>query len=105
MDLLSLRQIRSAAKLADVALSCKLPGKMGYGGEQVYPMFAEQRYAEISNYCEIDALNTYLIWLRFARSSGSISPDGYTRQIQLVKDYLAQSSATHWQEFLTRWLG
>ncbi len=103
MDMLAFRQPRAAAKLADVALACGLPGKMGYGGDQVYPLFVEQRYAEISNYCETDALNTFLIWLRFARSSGKFSAESYQLCTGLIKDYLSQSGAKHLQTFLKNW--
>ena len=104
MDLLAHRQARSAAKLETIALSCGLPGKMGYAGDQVWNLYQNQQFGEISNYCEIDALNTYLLWLRFQLISGRLPPARYNEECTIVENHLASSPAAHLQKFLEIWI-
>lgn len=103
MDVIAHRNLRAAAKLEDIALSCGLPGKMGYSGSQVLEMYRAKNYADLSAYCEIDALNTYLVWCRFQLVAGHLPPDRYKEEINLVEAELASSGAPHLSRFAERW--
>ena len=104
MDILAHYQGFRGSKLEDVALLCGLPGKLGYDGSQVQQMFNDKRYADISSYCEIDALNTYLLWLRYRMISGRLLVDRYKQECTLVENFLASSNAPHLDKFLASWV-
>jgi Predicted 3''-5'' exonuclease related to the exonuclease domain of PolB. len=49
---------------------------------------------------EIDALNTYLIYLRFQHLRSAITPAQYETESELVKNSLVQLDMPHWHEYL-----
>lgn len=102
MDFLSHYNPRNAASLADAALLCGLPGKMGYDGSQVHGLHQEGRFDDIRSYCEIDALNTYLVWLRLQLSTGALDAGAYAAACGRAEEFLA-GGAPHLQEFLAQW--
>ncbi len=57
----------------------------------------------IRDYCETDALNTYLIYLRFQQTRGILDETGLTRELDRVRHYLEESPAAHLRAFLDRW--
>jgi 3'-5' exonuclease len=103
MDLVSLYQPRASAPLHDVALLLGFPGKLGMDGSEVWNAFQQGELHAIRNYCETDAANTYLVFLRFQLLRGVLSPQQYAREIDLAYDALARSPGAHWQEFLSAW--
>lgn len=103
MDLLSLYQGRAAAPLDDMARLCGFPGKLGMDGSQVWGAYAEGRIGEIRAYCETDATNTYLLFLRFQRLRGQLSAEAYAGEVALVRETLGASKELHWQEFMAAW--
>jgi 3'-5' exonuclease len=103
MDLLAIYQGRAAAPLDEMARLCGFPGKLGMDGSQVWGAYTEGRISEIRNYCETDACNTYLLYLRFQRLRGQLTAEAYQAEVQLVRDTLAASSEPHWKEFLQAW--
>jgi predicted PolB exonuclease-like 3'-5' exonuclease len=103
MDLLSLYQPRASAALSEVAQLAGFPGKLGMDGAQVWPAYERGEIARIRSYCETDAANTYLLYLRFQVVRGVLSAEQYAREIALVRDVLARSAASHWTEFLDAW--
>ena len=108
MDVLAMYQPRNNAPLDDVAQLAGLPGKIGMGGAAVWSSYQNGKMAEIRNYCEADALNTYLLYLRFQRLRGTSTAEHLARETKLVRDTLERSAkepaAAHWREFLARWL-
>jgi hypothetical protein len=107
MDVLAMYQPRNNAPLDGVAQLAGLPGKIGIGGAAVWPAYQAGRLAEIRNYCEADALNTYLLYLRFQRQRGAYTAEHYAREAQLARATVERSAkeipAPHWREFLARW--
>jgi len=103
MDLLSIYQGRAAAPLDDMARLCGFPGKLGMDGSQVWGAYCEGRLDEIRAYCETDATNTYLLYLRFQRLRGQLTAEAYETEIALVRETLAASVEPHWKEFLEAW--
>ena len=104
MDILGHRQISVAPKLETIALSCGLPGKMGKSGSEVLEMYQSGRYSDISAYCETDALNCYLLWLRYMLVSGRISPKKYEEEQSVVDAEIASTNAPHLMEFGKLWV-
>jgi hypothetical protein len=103
MDVLSGYQFGGRASLEHTAQLLGLPGKLGMSGGQVYDYYLAGRRAEIERYCETDALNTYLIYLRFELMRGVLDRQRYTAEIELVRDKLERSDGPHWREFLDAW--
>jgi predicted PolB exonuclease-like 3'-5' exonuclease len=103
MDLLSLYQPRAAAPLHDMARLLGFPGKLGMDGSEVWAAFQRGELAAIRSYCETDAANTYLVFLRFQLLRGVLSEGQYESEIGLAYEALAHYPANHWQEFVRAW--
>lgn len=103
MDLLSLYQPRAAAPLDEIARLLGFPGKLGLNGAKVWDAYQKGETAAIRNYCETDALNTYLIFLRFQLMRGVFNEGQYRRECDLVRATLSKSPEPHWKEFLSQW--
>jgi predicted PolB exonuclease-like 3'-5' exonuclease len=72
-------------------------------GSQVWGAYQEGRLREIRSYCETDAANTYLVYLRFQLLRGAFDAAQYRREVELLRDTLAKSAEPHWREFLEAW--
>jgi predicted PolB exonuclease-like 3'-5' exonuclease len=103
MDVLAMYQPRANAPLDDMARLCGFPGKLGMDGSQVLGAFQRGEIDAIRNYCETDAMNTWLVYLRFQKMRGTLSDAAYTTEIELARSTLAQHDAPHWQAFLAAW--
>ncbi|WP_434779848.1 3'-5' exonuclease [Neisseria sp. Ec49-e6-T10] len=103
MDLLALYQPRANVPLDDMAKLCGFPGKLGMDGSKVWQAYHDGKLKEIRDYCETDAANTYLMFLRFELIRGHLNADEYQLEIKRIKDYLNQQEALHWQEFCAAW--
>jgi len=86
--------------LNDMAACLCVPGKMEVSGDNVYDMWKKGRVQEIRQYCEHDALTTYLVWLRAAHFVGLL--DGTAEEV-LLRDMLVAKNEPHLQAFLERW--
>jgi predicted PolB exonuclease-like 3'-5' exonuclease len=103
MDLLALYQSRANAPLDALAQLMGFPGKLGMDGSAVWAAFQDGRLEDIWRYCETDAVNTYLVYLRFQKMRGAMTPGQYDQQVAAVRAALARLNQPHWQEFLSRW--
>ncbi len=99
MDALAMFQPRAAAKLGDTAKLCGLPGKMGIGGAEVGRAFAEGRCEEIREYCECDAMLTYLLFLRYQQFSCERGEGEIARKLNAAKKYMEEAGGK-WAPFL-----
>lgn len=103
MDLLALYQPRNNVPLDEMAKLCGFPGKLGMDGSQVWGAYLEGGLRDIRSYCETDAANTYLMYLRFQLLRGAFDAAQYEREIALLRATLTKSSEAHWREFLAAW--
>ena len=103
MDVLAGYQVRAMASLDDIALLLGLPGKMGVSGADVWRNYCAGKLEEIRNYCETDALNTYLIYLRWELLRGNLDAAGFEREQKLVRQTLAAEKKPHFEAFLAAW--
>ena len=99
MDALAMYSPGAWARLDDVARLCGLPGKIGIGGKNVYAAWQEGRQREIADYCEADALLTYLLYLRFQHFRGRLP--SLAEEYEIVRQHL---DGAQWQEFLQQWV-
>ncbi len=103
MDVLSGFQARAAVKLQEVALMLGLPGKLGLRGEEVWEAFRRGELGAIRRYCEVDVLNTYLIYLNFQHMRGELGTEELTEEFQRVRAFLKATPGEHWQAFAEGW--
>lgn len=103
MDVLASYNNRAFAPLDEIAVMLGFPGKMNMDGSQVYEKFAAQDLTSIRNYCEIDVLNTYLIYLRFQKIRGHLSAEAYDLSNTKLQAYLDSQQKQHFIHFLNVW--
>ncbi len=103
MDVISGFQNRGRAGLDDVSMMLGFPGKMGMEGSKVWEVFQAGGIQQIRNYCETDALNTYLVHLRFEHIRGRLDDTDLQRELARVRALLADSGHEHLQAFLRAW--
>jgi 3'-5' exonuclease len=103
MDVLSGYGASGRASLELAAQLIGLPGKLGIGGAQVWPAFRRGELGAIRDYCELDALNTYLIFLRFELTRGALDAATYQKELEVVEAKLAHSDRPHLKQYLDLW--
>jgi predicted PolB exonuclease-like 3'-5' exonuclease len=103
MDVLSGFQPRARAKLADVAALLGFPGKLGFSGDQVWDAYLAGELLAVRRYCETDALNTYLIYLRFQFLRARLDRAGLEAEFERVRALLRSSNEPHHAQFLEAW--
>ena len=105
MDVLSGYQPRASVSLQDMAMLLGLPGKLGMHGSLVWDRYLGGDLEVIRNYCETDALNTFLIYLRFELVRGHLSREAYDRECTQTRAALEEDGRPHVAEFLDAWPG
>jgi len=105
MDVLASFQMRGAAPLDEIATLCGLPGKMGMSGGSVEDAVSRGDTGAVRDYCEIDVLNTYLLYLRFQHFRGVIDAAEHDREADRVAASLHASDRSHLRSFLEAWRG
>ena len=97
MDVFSGHQLRAAAPLDELARFLGLPGKGGMRGEDVESRYFAGEIDAIRDYCEADALLTWLVYLRFDRLRNRLDDGELAREIALVRE--AVRDRPHLQAF------
>ncbi|MCA1589665.1 MAG: 3'-5' exonuclease [Acidobacteria bacterium] len=94
-------------KLNELARLCGFPGKLDTCGEQVVDLWLAGDIQKIVEYNQIDALNTYLIWLRFVHFCGKLKEEDYAEEQLEFRQFLVEESVrpekAHLKRFLKRW--
>ena len=104
MDVLAHFQPRAAAPLDEVSRLLGLPGKPGMQGAGVADAWLAGEIDAIRAYCETDALNTYLVWLRFQILRGQLAEDACRDRVAALRDMLlADKERPHLVEFAENW--
>ena len=103
MDVIAGFQIGGRSSLAQVAALLGFPGKLGMSGDQVWGRYQAGDIKAIRDYCETDALNTYLIYLRFQLVRGILDEARYQAELEQLRAKLKQAGSPHLDEFLAAW--
>lgn len=93
MDILSGYQSRASASLDEVAQLVGLPGKQVLCGAEVANAFEAHDLESIRHYCEIDVLNTYLVFLRLQKMRGAFSSTGLAELKERAWEFMSSESA------------
>jgi len=104
MDMLAGYSSSANAPLDEIASLCGFPGKMGMSGANVWDTYLKGDIQSIRNYCEIDVLNTYLVYLNYERNRGNLDATQYGQECQRVRDTLKASGHEHFQGFEKAWV-
>ncbi len=105
MDVLSGYQPRAAARLDDIATLIGLPGKQGMDGSKVWDAWLDGDIGGIRAYCELDVLNTYLVYLRFEQIRGHLDENAFALECERVRETLTREGHPHFQRFIESWTG
>jgi 3'-5' exonuclease len=103
MDQLAMFNSRNFAPIDQIARLAGLPGKQGLGGAEVWPAYQRGEIQAIRSYCEMDVMNTFILFLRFQVMRGLMMQDRYDAECALLRELLAQRPEPHWREFLALW--
>ena len=103
MDVLSGFHPGARASLDNTATLLGFPGKLGMSGDKVWSKYLEGELAAIRDYCETDALNTYLVYLRFQLMRRMLDETRYEMELQRLKAKLRDSGRAHLKQFLEAW--
>jgi predicted PolB exonuclease-like 3'-5' exonuclease len=90
-------------RLDTVARLVGLPGKIGGSGEEILERVEAGRLAEVREYCEGDALNTYLLYLRYLYVRGLLDAEETRREGARVRAWLEEHPTDLRRAFLERW--
>ena len=103
MDVLAGFAPRAAAPLTEIAVMLGFPGKLGMSGADVWDAYRGGGIGQIRAYCETDALNTYLVYLRWEMVRGKLAADLYAQECDLLRAWLEQADQEHFRAFLDAW--
>ncbi len=92
-------------KLKELCALLCIPCKYNVDGSEVMQMYDEKKIKEIRDYCEIDALTTYIAYLKYALHTGLTSLELYKRSLKELINYLNEQGIEkpHFEEFLNLW--
>jgi Predicted 3''-5'' exonuclease related to the exonuclease domain of PolB. len=90
--------------LDHLAKLCGFPGKIDVDGSQVVDLWLERDIAKIVEYNQIDALNTYLVWLRLVYFCGKMDDDGYLCEQNQFREFLEAEASKPDKEYLQKFL-
>ena len=102
MDVLAGYQTRAAAPLDQIARLLGFPGKLGMDGGQVWGAWCRGEAAAIRAYCETDAVNTQLVFLRFQWLRGKLDERELKSALDRLREHLEKLPGAHWREFLAQ---
>jgi len=95
---------KMAPRLNEIARLCGFPGKLDVDGEQVVDLWLSGDITKIVEYNRIDALNTYLVWLRLVHFCGRISEEAYFTEQEDFRIFLETESQKPENAFLLKFL-
>ena len=104
MDVIAGYNNRAFAPLDEIAVLLGFPGKMGMSGSKVWEQYEAGQIKDIRDYCETDALNTYLVYLHWQYIKGNLNDDSLAAEHEVIKSSL-RNGEPHLQEFLNVWEG
>jgi len=110
-DILEFLTNTGACKLAGgLDVLCKsigVPGKSGTNGGDVYQLWREGQYQAISNYCQRDVIDTYLVFLRCQVIRGLLTIDREAQLHEALAGWLKNQSSERpfLSEYLRDWRG
>ncbi len=97
---------KAVPSLHEIAVQSGIPGKVGVDGNDVARLWLDGRLDEIVAYNEMDALTTYLVWLRLAHFAGHFTGASYADEQARVRALVEREIAAgkkHLARYLAEW--
>lgn len=102
-DILSRYGASKMTRLGEVAALLNLPGKILAVGHDVKGLYDKGDYETIKQYCELDSLLTYIIYLINQYTSRIITLQGFHESRRSLIAYLQAYNKSHTNTFLEHW--
>ncbi|QED23777.1 3'-5' exonuclease [Candidatus Deianiraea vastatrix] len=87
-------------KMAEVCSLFDIPAKINTDGSEVFTLFKDGKIAEIRNYCEEDAIATFILFLISEFHKGEISKSGYEKSLASLFENIAKIK--HLEQFYSQ---
>lgn len=102
LDQLSDYGASARIKMQEACAILGIPNKLGCDGSQIESLYHSRKLSEIRDYCELDVVATYLIYLNFARHRGICTNDAFNYAKEDLLQYLQMNQDTkqHFGKFL-----
>jgi predicted PolB exonuclease-like 3'-5' exonuclease len=71
-------------KMSEICSILRIPCKLGMDGSDVFAKYQEGRVFEVESYCKIDALITFVLYLRYQVILGKLSHEGYDATVERI---------------------
>lgn len=84
MDVLANYTPKNFARIDEFAKLCGFPGKKGMDGKDIAKEYSLGNIKKISDYCEVDVVNTYLLYLKFLLISARIDQSAYYKSFERI---------------------
>lgn len=91
LDFISEFRSVSGLKLDNLCVSLGLPGKFDVHGDQVLELYYNGEFDKISQYCQSDVLNTYMLFLKYELLRGKILLSDYLNNLDTMRIYLQEN--------------
>lgn len=92
-------------KMKEVCALLNIPGKLDVDGSQVSDLVAQGKLQEVRDYCELDVINTYLLYLHYMHHTGILSTNNFEDAQIALEQYLDASPKEkgNFKLFLEEW--
>ena len=97
---------KAVPSLHEIAVQSGIPGKVGVDGNDVARLWLDGRLDEIVAYNEMDALTTYLVWLRLAHFAGHFTGASYADEqarVRALVEREIEAGKKHLARYLAEW--
>lgn len=89
-------------RMQEVSALFGIPSKLDCDGSDVDAMFAAGKVKEIRDYCELDVVNTYVLYLRYMMHRGVLTKDSYLRSLDDLLNFMEiqQNEKPHFARYI-----
>ena len=99
LDVLSGFSVAAEASFDEMVQVLDLADGMGLNSLDVLELYQEGNLQAIRQACDIDASNTYLIYLKYQKTRGGVTKTEYDRLSEQFKQQLTASAQPHLKQF------
>lgn len=92
-------------RMMEVCALFGLPGKIDVDGSKVEALYNQNKIQEIRDYCELDVINTYLLYLNHMHHTGSLKTDAFKIALEDLEAFLEAKAGEkeNFSLFLESW--
>ena len=104
MDAMSDFGASTFTSLKDFSKAIGLPSKLIADGSLVEGMYENGEMQKIREYCELDCVNTYVVYLQYQLTVGKMNQNDYEYSLNSIKDFLKNSDKEHFNQYYCEWV-